>query len=150
MIERLRGWLRRRSRRAIYHYWDGRKWTAADPLQVLLAIDADDSYRPDVHPVGVDAGDAESTNIMLSMIRRVFSLESFDPQTLRGLTMAETFSVYSDFCQFCDELKKNTRSLPTPPPHTGPTSTESGEPTTPGMSQCASRSSEPKSENPTE
>jgi len=103
---------RRQSRRLIFKFWDGARERRADPMEVFRAIETDPKYRIGVTDILVDAGDHESIDTSLAMIRRVFGVAQWT-ESSPGLTEQETLELMANFCLYIAALKKNTPTTPT-------------------------------------
>jgi hypothetical protein len=102
----------RRRRREIFQYWDGNKKSYGDPLAIANALDMDEHYRPDIHPVQSqvttnDKQAAQAMIICLNAYRQAFLLSPFEPSTGKGLTDREVLALHSQYCEYIESLKKN-------------------------------------------
>ncbi len=142
-------WRRRRDlrRRAIFRYWDGRAFRAADPLAVYRKLATHSRFDWERHPKEIDAGDAEATETTLAAVREVFRVTPFDTLKRTGLTEAETLTLLIDFVGYLGLLKKSIRLPPISRRPTVPASSPTtNEPTTSATSDSGSTSPELKAD----
>lgn len=143
MFNWIRRWYRNRNR-AIFRYWDGQRWRAADPIEIYRGIKQHPEFNIDRHPQLHDAGDDDATRICLQATRDVFGVKPFAEG---GLTETETIEVLGTYFDWIQRVKKNGSGppiLPEPtvsPPHCG---------MDPGSksADCSSTSAAPNSEGP--
>lgn len=100
--QRLLFWRKRRDR-DIFTFWDGERQRQVDPLPAWFAMSND----PECHPVSdcpkADAGDRQATCNIVGMVRRMFSIKTFDEG---GLTEYELSMLFSEFMAFVAGQKK--------------------------------------------
>lgn len=137
-----------RRRRELFHYWDGVKHRAVDPLVAFRAIHTDKDFRADVHPALADEGDEEALTVLLGMVQGVFGVRQYT-ETTPGLTQAQQIVLYLSFCDYLETVKKNTNVSPILQQSTAPTSSGSKQPTTSDSSESTSACQEPNSGEPT-
>lgn len=111
--------------RNIFVYWDGDAERRIDPLKAYRDLYNHDEFRMDIHPVAAEEGDDDALTIFLSAMREVFGLKEYDASTDTGLPIAETCTLFVDFCDYIENLKKNTEHFATSQPATESTSPES-------------------------
>ena len=147
----LRNWLRRRSqtrRRAVFRYWDGRRYSCADPLQVYRALSTHAEFDWSTHPKLVDEEDHDATVLTVSTMREVFKVPAFEDG---GLTEAECIALLVDYVAYLTRLKKKVSRLRTSPVPMVPPSSPIQNDTTPKQdSDSGSTSAEPKPDEPEE
>lgn len=107
MLGFLRKWRANRNRR-IFRFWDGTQFRRMDPLEIMSAIETDPEFNPAVHCELVDAGDRDSTLILVNMVSRAFQVPAFDGTA--GLTIRERIDLYQEFGTWVGALKKNIAS----------------------------------------
>lgn len=122
MFAWLANWIRRKlqdRRRAIFRYWDGRRWRGADPLVAFRRMLNHPRFDPDTHLAAADRGDQEALSIVVEATREIFEIPAWrDDQ--QGLTEAETLNLIGEFIEYLNALKKNGSRSPTSPESTGP------------------------------
>lgn len=123
----------RRPTRAIFRFWDGQRDRAADPLEILRALENDSLVNLEVESAFMLAGDAEATLKTVQLVRRAFGVKDF---TQGGLLEAECLDLIENFYDFLSSLKKNTSASPisSPPTETESSSASSDPDLTPGNS----------------
>ena len=140
-------------RRAIYRYFDGRRWRRIDPLPVWRAIFTDAECRfEDDWPSSFEEDTPPEERLQVlqrlaALSRRVFNVK---PYHEGGLTEWELHSLLADFIGWMMELKKNTNPSPTPLPTTTSESSDPGDSTTKPPSDSSSTAPEPDAAEPTE
>lgn len=107
---------RRNSRRDIFVYHDGTRQRSIDPWAALLAAYSDPECDLKVIWPAVCRGDTEATVQYEGLVRRVFGVQQYDPETDQGLTVLETHDLFRDFWAYIAELKKKRAISPTPSP----------------------------------
>lgn len=121
--------------RGLFRFHDGRRVREADPVSVLLALEAHPEFRLDRDPtLAIRDGDSEAMAIMTDAVRSAFNVPAFTSKSAPGLTSNECVHLLATFLAYVDLQKKSIRPTPTSPQSTEPTSNPSGEPTTPAMS----------------
>jgi hypothetical protein len=107
-------------RRALFRYWDGAKWRAADPLLILRGI-AEHPKLTVEHlnllsaPGGIPQEMAlEAFDTVIGAARDIFGIKEWN-ESQRGLTQAETRDLLSRFMAFVNSLKKSGSDTPTMP-----------------------------------
>lgn len=123
-------WVRRyfnNRHRAIFKYWDGRKWRAADPLVAFRALMGHSKLTSEHLTLLQDPSAApenmavEAFDVALEATRDVFGITAWTEKT-GGLTTAETRNLLMGFMGYILSLKKSGSPTPTSPEPTGPTS----------------------------
>jgi hypothetical protein len=129
MISRWFGWLKPK-RLDIYHFWDGARWRAVDPLVAWRTMwehplcDPDRDFGPATGygPSGETISyDPQAQDRVLAMARDMFGVSPWT-ESQPGLTINETFSLLWDFLGYMESLKKKRSPLPTTSAHSGSTS----------------------------
>lgn len=102
----------KRSYRNIFKYHDGYRVRYGDPMAILNAIDTHPVYNSEKHPKLAQSTDktvsVKAYEICVDCFRQAFDCPPYDDKTGKGLTMQELTALNELFCQFCDDLKKNT------------------------------------------
>lgn len=95
--------------RLIYKYWDGKKDVLADPmvlfrklLDVLPEMDANRKLASSEH-----SQSRKGHNEMIRQMRGIFSVQSYEEG---GLTESETMDLLDHFVDYCNNVKKNSRT----------------------------------------
>jgi len=135
--------------RQIFRYFDGTKFRAVDPIATFYKILEHDKYVPKIHGPLVDEGDVNATRIVCDAIRKAFDVTEWS-EANGGLTVSETLTLYADFCDYLEGLKKNIEETLTLPSPTESTLTESVEPITSDTSDSGVTDTDKKSDTPTE
>lgn len=105
---------KKQDRQSIYRYWNGKKWTFADPIAVLRAINSDPIFSFDKHWIAAVQGDVNDVGIVAGAVYNAFNATPLDDNG-NGLTEAECVNLLADFLYYCEEVKKNTSSPQTTP-----------------------------------
>ena len=110
-------------RRAVFRFWDGRKWRRIDPLETMRRLFMDPSFDWDETPTalrqpGVTFQLAAFGKIA-GTVRRAFELPEFEAG---GLTEIECWHLLEAFYGYFDHVKKNGSLMPTWPSPTAATS----------------------------
>lgn len=103
--------------RAIFGFWDGRRWRRVDPVVVMRAMDSHPTFRWE-HAKGVDDKDDESVQIVVAATRDVFGVKALSDRD--GLSETECIVLFHDFLSFMGDLKKKVSPGPTWQPSTAP------------------------------
>lgn len=145
-------WLRTKlinRRRAIYRYWDGKRFRRADPMVLYRSLMSHPKFDLSTHPQFIDENQ-EDRDITLSAIRDVFGVKAFDGLTGEGLTEEETVQLLWAFVSYCTAKKKSVSPSPTSPPATesNPSGPQREELDTTSPLDCGSTSPDPKSVSP--
>jgi len=93
--------------RAIFRFWDGRRWRCVDPQAVWLSLNTNPEFDIENDPTFHDNGHRDSTEKCLAATRTAFGVESFDGSNMSGLTEDETLGLYCQFGQWIQAVKKN-------------------------------------------
>lgn len=113
----LRNWLWPKSR-AIFRYWDGKRWRSADPLVAARRLITHETFDWETHPALAEAADDfEALQITVDAVREVFDVPAFESG---GLTQAECVELLGDFTEYLHGVKKNTSPSPISSPPTDP------------------------------
>lgn len=133
---------RRKAQREIFQFWDGRRDRRADPLATWRGYLTHKTFNLQIHPALVESGDVEAIGVVAAATRDVFGVPSFEDG---GLTEQECLELTVQFFSWIDEVKKNTRILPTSRPLTEPqtSDTSSGSKSADSPSTSSVPSSEP-------
>lgn len=126
----MNSWWRRfwgRGRKAIFQFWDGRRWRYADPMSAIRSLQTHPTFNWATHPAAISIGDHEALGVTAAAMRDVFHLPEFDPGTGDGLTEGECCELLARFVAYLDGLKKSGDTSPSPPPSTAPESSSSPE-----------------------
>lgn len=110
--------LRAESRRGLFLYSDGHRTRAIDPIEAIMALEADPEFRFDLHPKRADEGDQEAVQIIARAVRSVFRVPEFSEPGKPGLTVVECYRLLQAFAIYAEALKKNIRVSPTSAPST--------------------------------
>lgn len=104
------------SEREIFTFWNGVKWVRGDPMVLYKRM-------MDVGPslsINMKVADSPSNaagkahDDMMMQIRGIFGLKPLDGVDSNGtLTDSRAQDLLSDFMEFCDTVKKNSRKSPT-------------------------------------
>lgn len=93
-------------RRLIFKFWNGRRYQRVDPIEAIMALENHEEYRPDVHPVRLEAkGDEESMRIICRAVCEAFGVQPYDGVKQTGLTMAELLELFKRFHQYISTLR---------------------------------------------
>jgi hypothetical protein len=139
MLSLLRNWLFPK-RRAIFSYWDGKRWRAADPLVAARRLITHETFDWESHPALAEAADDfEALQITVDAVREVFDVPAFESG---GLTQAECVELLGDFTEYLHGVKKNTSPSPISSPPTAPATPS----ITSNSPDSGSTSDEPKTE----
>jgi glutamate/tyrosine decarboxylase-like PLP-dependent enzyme len=98
-----------KDRRSIFRYWNGKKWTFADPIAVLRSINNDPDFSYDKHWLAAVHGNVDDVGIVAKAVYQAFNATPLDDKS-NGLTEAECVNLLADFLYYCEEVKKNTSS----------------------------------------
>ena len=122
------------SQRNIFKFYDGTRERRADPIAVdwafELALEAEDREALRNQADGEDAPAAiRASETMLKAIRKAFGVTEFNDADQTGLTIGETFELFTRYRDWCDDLKADgedtPKSSPTPAsPPASPTTTK--------------------------
>jgi len=151
MLQRLRNlFSRRTSRRDIFQYHDGARGRSIDPWAALLDLWTDPEHDINLVLAGSARGEPESQRQLEQMVRRVFDIPAFEPESKQGLTILELHELHARFSRYIRDLKKKLAIQPTPsrPMDSGSSETPPESPTRPGSDSC-STAAESKSDVPT-
>lgn len=147
--------LRRKSRRDIFRYWDGKQYRYADPLVIWQKLWSDPTVDPNVDftlATGIDSDgnateyDADAERRVLEMIRNLFGVRQWTESSY-GLTVRETFTLMWEFLRYINDLKKKHAPLPTQSPRSDWKSSEK-ESITPPEPDSSSTPTESTEEDP--
>ena len=125
-----RKWIQNRNR-AIFHYWDGSKYRTIDPMVAYRELDLHSEFDWETHPLLIDPPEGESADTRLSVeamgitadaVRTAFHVPLYEDG--RGLTEGELVNLLTEYAEWMNALKKNTRPLPISPEPTEPESSE--------------------------
>lgn len=108
--------IRRQEReREIFRFWDGVSERGIDPIRVLRAMMAHETFNAEIHVDAAIAGDPEATGICLAATRELFGVAEWREYAgeQAGLTDKETLSLMFAFAEYMDGLKKNFNGSPT-------------------------------------
>ncbi len=111
------------NRQSIYRYWDGLKWSFADPIAVLRTINNDPDFSFDKHWLAAVQGNVNDVGIVAKAVYRAFNALPLDGKG-NGLTEAECVNLLADFLYYCEEVKKNISTPQTTTPSTDATKPE--------------------------
>jgi hypothetical protein len=109
----------RNTNRAIFRFWDGQQDRAADPFEVLRAIENDPEFSLERDGALLIIGDDDSIQKTVRCVRRAFQVKEFSQG---GLLEAECLELIERFYEFLSSLKKNISASPI---SLQPTATES-------------------------
>ncbi len=107
------------SDRFIYTFWDGSRTRKIDPMEVQNTLntipdfDLDLDFKMATAELIPDKEKAKALQRVISAIRKAFGIEPYCDSPESGLTGGECMSVFVDFAQFIDELKKRLGILQT-------------------------------------
>lgn len=150
MLNWIRRWFINRSR-AIFRYWNGRRYLAIDPLVALRALKDHPEFDLERDTKLSDAGDESSTQLCLAAARAAFHVVPFDGKRYVGLTETETLSLLGAFGEWTQAVKKNISPQPIscPPIPAMPETSNGPEPeTTSNTADSCSTSDAPNSDEP--
>ena len=117
---------RRLERRAVFSYHDGQRKRYADPYVIYRRLTSDPEIDLVSVAAGYDAGDAEDTDAVVALTRKVFDLPPLDETNGEGLTSGEVLSLYFEYNAYLEQQKKSTDTGPI-----SPAPTDSGSSITP-------------------
>lgn len=107
-------------RQSIFRYWDGTKWSFADPIVVLRNINDDPDFSYDKHWLAAVQGNVDDVGVVAKAVYRAFPATPLVSGNAdgKGLTEAECVNLLADFLYYCEEVKKNTSQPQTTTPST--------------------------------
>ena len=151
MFDRLRQlFARRTTRRDIFQYHDGTRQRSLDPWAALLDLWTDPEHDINLVLAGSARGEPEAQRQLEAMVRRVFDIPAFEPESRQGLTILELHELHARFSRYIRDLKKKLATQPTRSPPMGSGSSETpGDSTTQPASDSCSTAAESKSDVPT-
>ena len=121
--------------RVIYSYFDGEKVVKADPM-VLYRNLHDIGAVLDMDMKGARSQSSRAGEYHAEMIRKMRGIFAVKPLEQGGLTESETENLFWHFFEFCETVKKNSRSI-----RTNATEASSPTPASPGESPATGPSS---------
>ena len=104
MFDWLFNLFRRKPKRAIFRYYDGRRWRVADALRAYRLLSEHPVYRMAEDPQLIDAGSVKALARLIGAHREVFHIPPFEAE---GLTDDEVAKLAADFVNFLVSVKKN-------------------------------------------
>ncbi len=106
-----------RSKRQIFHYHDGQRKRAADPIVVIRAMCSHPTLDLETHLQQFNSDDDKLRNeaggVLVKATREIFDVKGFTDSHRSGLTERETLDVLDSFIAYIDTLKKNGSGQPT-------------------------------------
>jgi hypothetical protein len=120
-------WRRRKAARAraLFTYWDGRKWRYTDPFLAWRRLDNHKTLSLDSMAPLADAGKEPETTIMVETLCEVFNVTRWDETMATGLTDWQVLNLLVELLAYFQSLKKSISLGPTLPE---PTDLESSTP----------------------
>lgn len=133
--------------RALFRFFDGRRWRSVDPWSTWRAIAGCETFDFKRQGFLVDQSSEPETTRCIEALCRIFAVERYDDAQRSGLTDWEIISLYLDLSAYLEALKKNTSPGPTssPPmaPASSPATQDSPAPQSEATNSCSASGSTP-------
>lgn len=113
MFRWILSWLQRRKferSRALFTFWNGRKFVRIDPLRAYLTLRDHEQFNIEDHPILIanDLGQPE-TDYFIAAMELAFGIKRFDPETGNGLSLEEMVDLFTDLILWMNETQKKTQ-----------------------------------------
>lgn len=99
------------SNRGLFRFNDGMLVRHVDPIDVMMSLEQEKEYSPEIHSKLARNGHAESIRIQCEAIKRAFGVVDYSGPRQPGLTVSEMTRLLYAFWSFVDLQKKSTSHL---------------------------------------
>ncbi len=96
------------SNRGLFRFNDGLNIQHVDPIDVIISLDQEKEYSPEIHAKLARKGHAVSIRIQCDAIKRAFGVVEYSSPKQPGLTISEMTSLLYSFWSYVDLQKKST------------------------------------------
>ncbi len=128
--DRSRAVLQSPANRGLFRFNDGLNVRYVDPIDVMMSLDQEREYSPEIDAKRARDGHANSIRIQCEAIKRAFGVVDYSGPKQPGLTVSEMTRLLYAFWAYVDLQKKSTNRSSISAESTDATSIESERPNT--------------------
>lgn len=142
MFQFVRNLVSRRSaalRRDIFVYHDGARQRRADPMLLWEKLRTDPDYDLTTVLPASARGEPEAMREHEALVRRMFDIPEYDPETNAGLPILELHDLFARYMAYMEHLKKkrDLRPIKSPPSASRSSETPGTSTTPPAADSCS-------------